>query len=107
MILAFRRFLCDDVYPTMLIGFVNKIGQLFCHKQKTSSQLGKRLNASVKRTLNAIGKMNARPSPASVLPLDMQALLAKALLAGTRLQRFHRKRFETSGAAPDAMTALV
>ena len=40
--------------------------------------------------------MNARPSAASVLPLDMQALLAKALFTRTSLHRFHRERFENA-----------
>ena len=35
MTLAFRRYLCDGIYPTMLIGFVNKIGQLFFAENKT------------------------------------------------------------------------
>ena len=76
MTLAFRRYLCDGIYPTMLIGFVNKIGQLFFAENKNAPHLGRRWTSNVKRTLNAIGEMNARPSAAGVLPLDMQALLA-------------------------------
>ena len=41
MILAFRRFLCDGIYPTMLIGFVNMISHLFSFKQKNVFPTGK------------------------------------------------------------------